>query len=60
MGTWFIISLILLVLFAISLRFDLFRKFYRKLFESLNLITRDTSFGDQVDKFDARERSARM
>ena len=57
---WLIIGLILLVLFAFSLRFDIFRKSYRKLFESLNLITRDTTFGDQVDEFDAREKSAKI
>lgn len=60
MDTLLIISFVLLIVFSFSLRFDLFRSFYRKLFESLNLISRDTSFGDQVDKFDAREKSAKM
>ncbi len=64
MDTWLIIGLILLIIFAfaLSLRFNLFRNFYRKLFEYLNLITPDTRFGDEVDKFNAnlRRKSAKM
>lgn len=43
---------VLFVLFAFSLRFDFFRKFYRGWTESWGLITSDSKFGDAVDQYE--------